>query len=84
LTSLVLIFQPRIGGRATAAITANGVAGLAGYGAALVLLHLVAVTLGSPAALTLALLVSIGWNLAVLLLRKATVRQSAEQGSSSA
>lgn len=72
LTSLVLIFQPRIGGPATAALTANALLGLGGYAAALTILHLAAVPLGVPAALIIALLVSIGCNFAVATARGAT------------
>jgi hypothetical protein len=70
LVSLILIFQPRIGGPATATITANGIPGLAGYGVALVVLHLVAMPAGTATALALALGVSIGWNLLILGLRR--------------
>jgi hypothetical protein len=54
-SSLIAILQPRIGGRATAALIANIVSGLIGFAAALLVLHLTAVPLGNPAALTLAL-----------------------------
>ena len=70
LISLILIFQPRIGGRATAALTANAVIGLGGFAAALIALHVAAMPLGVPVALMLALLVSIGCNLAVALARR--------------
>lgn len=70
LTSIALILHPRIGGPATAAITANGIPGLAGFGIALLVLHLSAVQAGTPAALTVALAVSIGWNLLVLRLHR--------------
>jgi hypothetical protein len=70
LVCLVLIFQPRIGGPATATITANAIVGLAGYGIALVVLNLSAVPLGTPTALSLALTVSVLWNLFVVLLRR--------------
>ena len=63
LTSFILIFHPRIGGPASAAILANTLPGLVGFAAALIALHLAAVPLGKAAALTLALLVSILWNL---------------------
>ena len=69
LSSLVLIFQPRIGGPATAALTANSVAGLMGYAAVLVVVHLAAVPLGSATALLLALCVAVGWNLSVVAIR---------------
>lgn len=70
LTSLVLIFQPRIGGPATATITANAIPRLAGYGLALLVLNLSAIRAGTPAALALALAVSIRWNLIILGLRR--------------
>jgi len=62
-TSLILILTPRIGGRATAAVLANGQWGLIGFGAAIVLLHFAAQPLGRAAALTLALATCIAWNL---------------------
>jgi len=65
LTSLMLILHPRIGGRATAAVLANTISGLGGFACALLALHLAAVPLGSPAALTLALAVSIAANLTI-------------------
>jgi len=70
LASLILIFQPRIGGPATAALTANAVIGLGGFAAALVALHLAVLSLGVPAALVLALLVSIGCNFAIAVARR--------------
>jgi hypothetical protein len=63
LTSLILIFHPRIGGPATAAILANTLPGLVGFAVAVLVLHLSAVSLGKSAALVLALAVSVGWNL---------------------
>jgi hypothetical protein len=73
LLSLVLIFQPRIGGPGTAALTANAIFGLIGFCGALAGLCLTAEPLGVPMALTLALAVSIGWNVAVALLRRRRV-----------
>ena len=63
LTSLILIFHPRIGGPATAAILANTLPGLVGFAVAVLALHIAAVPLGNAAALMLALAVSIGWTL---------------------
>ncbi len=63
LTSLILIFHPRIGGPATAAILANTLPGLVGFAVAVLALHVAAVPLGKAAALMLALAVSIGWTL---------------------
>ena len=62
-TSLILILMPRIGGPATAAVLANGQWGLIGFGLAIVVLHLIALPLGSAAALGLALAVCVAWNL---------------------
>jgi hypothetical protein len=62
-SSLMLILQPRIGGPATAAVIANGSWGLIGFGIAIVVLHIGAQYLGSPAALSLALGTCVTWNL---------------------
>lgn len=63
--SIMVILQPRVGGPATAAVLANAVPGLAGFGAALLILHLTAVSLGSALALVAALAVSVAWNTAL-------------------
>jgi hypothetical protein len=70
LTSLMLILHPRIGGRPTAAVLTNTISGLGGFACALLALHLAAVPLGSPAALTLALAVSIAANLTIWAARR--------------
>jgi hypothetical protein len=70
LTSLILILQPRIGGPATAAVIANTMWGLIGFGGAVVTLHLTAEWIGSPAALVLALAVAVGWNLSIWASRR--------------
>ena len=62
-TSLMLILQPRIGGPATAAVIANGLWGLIGFGIAIVVLHLVARQGNAPLALSLALATCVIWNL---------------------
>jgi hypothetical protein len=70
LTSLILILHPRIGGPATAAVLATTHWGLVGFSIALMTLHVAVVPLGAPTALSLALAVSIGWNLMVWALRR--------------
>ncbi len=70
LTSIIVIFQPRVGGAGTGAITANGVLGLAGYAVALVELHVGAEPLGSGIALALSLVISIVWNYGVVMIRR--------------
>lgn len=62
LTSFILIFQPRIGGPATAALIAHTVPGLVGFAAALTTVVLSARPLGAPAGLALALAASVTWN----------------------
>ena len=62
-TSIMLLLHWRIGGHAAAAVLANAILGLSGFGAGVLTLHLAARPLGSAAALVLALIVSLVWNL---------------------
>ena len=62
-SSLMLILHPRIGGRATAAVVANALWGLVGFGLGLAALHLGALYLGSAVGLVLGLAVCVCWNL---------------------
>jgi hypothetical protein len=71
MLSLMLILHPRIGGPATAAIIANAMLGLVGFALSILALHLAVVPLGAPFALALALLVSVTFNIGVILLRRA-------------
>ena len=70
LTSLILIFQPRAGGPATAALIANTIWGLAGFSTALVVLHVAALPLGTWTAYALSLATSIAWNFSVWAVRR--------------
>ena len=70
LTSLILIFQPRIGGPATAALMANTIWGLAGFSTALVVLYLGAITFGTWIAYGLSLATSLIWNFVVWSVRR--------------
>ena len=70
LTSIMIILHHRVGGPATAAVMANAVIGLGGFGIAVVVLHLTADRLGSPAALSLTLAVSLGCNLLLYIVRQ--------------
>lgn len=67
-TCLVLILQPRCGGRFTASVLVNGLKGLLGFGLALTVLHLAAARASAAVALLAALAVAVGWN-ALLALR---------------
>jgi hypothetical protein len=72
-TSLILILQPRIGGRASAAVIANSVWNLFGISFGLAALNLAAVPLGAAFALAAALAIPIVWNLTVWVVhRRAT------------
>ena len=62
-TSLMLILHPRIGGKPTAAVIANGGWGLMGFGIAVALMQVTAVRLGSATALSIALATCVAWNL---------------------
>jgi hypothetical protein len=74
LTSIIIILHQRVGGPAAAAVLANTILGLVGFGCALATLHLTAVPLGLALALPLALAVSVGWSLLMLLARKRGIR----------
>jgi hypothetical protein len=73
MTSLMLIFQPRVGGPATAALIANTMWGLVGFSACLFTVYLAVVPLGTWAGLVLSLLVSAVWNLVLYGLRRRAV-----------
>jgi hypothetical protein len=61
--SMMLILHPRIGGPPTAAVIANSVWGLIGFGCGIAVMHLAALRFGSAVALSLALATCVGWNL---------------------
>jgi hypothetical protein len=75
MTSLMLIFQPRVGGRATAALIANTMWGLVGFSACLFTVHLAPTVFGVWAGLALALAVSVTWNLTLWELRRRSLRR---------
>ncbi len=76
-TSMILILHPRIGGPANAAVIANGLWGLIGFGVAILVLHAAARPFGSAAALTLALATSVGWNFSLWALRRQRLARQA-------
>ncbi|CAH1648878.1 conserved membrane hypothetical protein [Hyphomicrobiales bacterium] len=65
LSSLIVILQPRIGGKATAAMIGSGALGLLGVALGLVVVNLMAVPFGSWVALGSGLAVPVVWNLIV-------------------
>jgi len=70
LMSLIVILHPRIGGKAAAAVIANIMTGLIGFGLCVVALHVAVVPLGAPAALVIALAVALLANTTIFLLRR--------------
>ncbi len=68
-TSMMLILHHRYGGPACAAVMANGITGLIGFGIAAYVLHASVISLGVPLALTIALCITVAWNLGVFALR---------------
>ncbi|MGE5162829.1 MAG: hypothetical protein ACM3IH_02250 [Sphingobacteriales bacterium] len=70
LISIMFILHSRVGGPASAAVMANAVLGLVGFAFACTVLHFSAEAFGSAVGLTLALVSSVGWSLAVLLARR--------------
>jgi hypothetical protein len=62
-SSMMLILHPRIGGKPTAAVVANGGWGLMGFGIGIAVLHVAALRFGSAAGLSLALMTCVSWNL---------------------
>ncbi|WP_298951396.1 hypothetical protein [uncultured Methylobacterium sp.] len=67
MVSLAVILHPRIGGGATARVLVLSLPGLAGFVVALAGLALTVERLGAAAALSIALLISLAWNGAILL-----------------
>jgi len=71
LLGLTLILHPRIGGPAAGAVMSNTMLGLVGFSCTCLTVRLLAVPLGKAAALSIALAVSVGCNLAFWWLRRA-------------
>lgn len=65
LSSLIVILQPRIGGKAAAAVIGSGALGLLGVALGLAVVNLMAVPFGSWVALGSGLAVPVVWNLLV-------------------
>jgi len=70
LISIMIILHRRVGGPPSAAVLANAITGLVGFGFATAALHFTAELFGSAIGLTLALATSIGWTFSVYGARK--------------
>jgi len=75
MTSLMVIFHPRVGGPASAALIANTMWGLVGFAACLFTVHIAVVPLGTWNGLLLALLVSVVWNIVLYWWRRRAMRR---------
>ena len=69
-TSLVLVVAPRQGRDAAAAVMASALRGFAGFSAGFLVLHWLAVPLGSAGGMLAALAVMLAWSGGILLLRR--------------
>jgi hypothetical protein len=72
--SAVLILNPRIGEKATAAMVANGMRGMSGIALGLPAVHLTVVPLGPVVALTLLIAIPVAWSLLAWFQRERTRR----------
>lgn len=70
LTSVVLVLHPRQGGQTAAAVLVNSLPGMVGFAIALACLHLTAVPVGKPGAISLWFAVSVAWNLTLIVIRQ--------------
>ena len=70
LISMMIILHRRVGGPPSAAVLANAITGLVGFGFACCALHFAAEPFGTAIGLTLALATSIGWTFLVYGARK--------------
>ncbi len=70
LTSIALVMHPRMGGKAAAAVLANAPTGLIGFALACTVLHFTAERFGNPVGLALALLMSVGWSVAMMRMHR--------------
>jgi hypothetical protein len=74
LTSIILILHNRAGGKPTAAVMANAVLGLTGFGIACIALHYSAALFGKWPGLALALAVSVAFSVSVWQARRLGLR----------
>ncbi len=70
MTSIMFILHGRVGGKAAAAVMASSITGLIGLALAFIVLHYTVVPLGAVWGLCLALVVSVGWSLLVVLAKR--------------
>jgi hypothetical protein len=81
-TSTMLLLHTRIGGRASAAVIANGLWGLFGVGIGLFMMTLTAPRWGGTVGLAILLAVPVTWNLAVGFTRTRLLNQSRQRSNS--
>jgi hypothetical protein len=81
LCSSVVILHPRVGGKATASMLAHAQIPFIGLALSFLLVHFLAISLGSWPALTLGILFSIGWSVALWLLRLRSMKRALQAAS---
>jgi hypothetical protein len=70
LISLIVVVHLRLGGARSALLAAHALRPMLGFGAALLVVHLAVPVLGVAAGLLAGLLVSLGWSVVLLVLRR--------------
>lgn len=81
LTSIIAILQPRIGGKPTSALIANGLVGLLGFGVAVGVAAYAIPFIGRYWALALGLAVCLAWNGALVVWRLVRAQPPASERS---
>jgi uncharacterized membrane protein (GlpM family) len=77
--SSIVILHPRVGGKATASMTAHAQIAFIGLALSFLFVHYLAEPLGSWAALAIGLGVAVGWSGLLLLVRLWTMRRAAQK-----
>ena len=72
--SVAVILAVRAGGEMCASVLANGVPAMVGFAIAFPVIHLTVVPLGWPTALSIALAITVGWNLLLTVVRPLLAR----------
>jgi hypothetical protein len=73
-SSMAIVLHGRLGGRASAAVYANAMPGMVGFGIVVLVVHLAVERLGSWPGLGLALATSLAWNAGLIIAKTRFVR----------
>ncbi len=72
--SVAVILAVRAGGEMCASVLANGVSAMVGFAIAFAVMHFTVVSLGWPTSLSIALAITVGWNLLLTVVRPLLAR----------